>query len=313
MTITAQNKEISEVYFGSSAINEIYHGNDLVWSSGVTLTVNPTPSNAIVTFDTSGQISGNSIKVKKGTTVSYTASCSGYYSTTGFITVNQSQTINVVLEEKYYDDDQVVFEQATAGSYTANILAAGLYEIIAVGGGGGCGQMALGSVQYTIAVSASGGSGAVVRGQFRLSAGLLPITVGALGTSANIATAGTAASTDGGTTTVGTICSVGGGGGGKAGWGNPVVQQGGTAGQVNSYDSVALITPILISNGNAGTFNRWYTANKDGTVTTSVIQSPYPPYGSGSAGTAVTCYKNAASFSSNPGSAGYVKIIYKGK
>ncbi len=313
MTITAQNKEIGEVYFGSSAINEVYHGNDLVWSSGVTLTVNPTPSNAIVTFDTSGQISRNSIKVKKGTTVSYTVSCGGYYSTTGFITVNQSQTINVVLEEKYYDDDQVVFEQATAGSYTANILAPGLYEIIAVGGGGGCGQMALGSVQYTIAVSASGGSGAVVRGQFRLSAGSLPITVGALGTSANIATAGTATSTDGGTTTVGTICSVGGGGGGKAGWGNPVVQQGGTAGLVNSYDSTALITPILISNGNTGTFNRWYTANKDGTATTSVIQSPYPPYGTGSAGTAVTCYKNAASFSSNSGSAGYVKIIYKGK
>lgn len=313
MTITAKNKEIGEVYYGSSAISEVYHGNDLVWSSGVTLTVTPTPNNASVTFNASGQVSGNSIKVKKGTTVSYTVSCDGYYSTTGSITVNQSQTINVVLEEKYYDDDQVVFEQATAGSYNATILAPGLYEIIAVGGGGGCGQMALGSVQYTIAVSASGGSGAVVRGQFRLPAGTLPITVGALGTSANIAAAGTAASTNGGTTTVGSICSVGGGGAGKAGWGNPVVQQGGAAGVVNSYDSTALVSSILISNGNAGTFNRWYTGNKDGTATTSVVQSPYPPYGSGSAGSAVTRYKSAASFSSNPGSAGYVKIIYKGK
>lgn len=314
MTITAKNNEIGEVYFGLSAISEVYHGNDLVWSSGVTLTVNPTPSNATVTFNASGQVSGNSIKVKKGTTVSYTVSCSGYYSTTGSITVNQSQTINVALEEKYYDDDQVIFEQATAGSYNATILAPGLYEIIAVGGGGGCGQMALGGQSYTIAVSASGGSGAVVQGIFRLSAGTLPITVGALGTSKDMNNvAGESPTTSGGSTTVGTICSVGGGGGGKAGWGNPVIQQGGAAGVVNSYDSAALVSSILISNGNAGTFNRWYTGNKDGTATTSVVQSPYPPYGSGSAGSAVTRYRNAASFSNSPGSAGYVKIIYKGK
>ena len=65
MTITANNNEIGEVYFGSSAISEVYHGNDLVWSSGVTLTVNPTPNSATVTFNGSGQVSGNSIKVKK--------------------------------------------------------------------------------------------------------------------------------------------------------------------------------------------------------------------------------------------------------
>lgn len=313
MTITANNSNIGEVYYGSQAISEIYYGSDLVWSNGVTLTVNPTPSHATVTFNTTGKISGNTIKVKKGTTVSYTVSCSGYYSASGSIAVNQNQSVNAILEKQIYVDDQVVFEKSAAGTYSVNIQAAGQYEIIAVGGGGGCGQMALGSVQYTVAVSASGGSGAVVQGVFRLSAGTISVTVGALGTSATIATAGTAASTDGSATTVGSICSVGGGGAGKAGWGNPVVQQGGVAGSVISYNSSALVSSTIISNGSAGTFSRWYTANRDGTISTSVVQSPYPPYGSGSAGSATTRYSGGASFTNSAGSAGYVKITYKGK
>lgn len=73
---------------------------------------------------------------------------------------------------------------------------------------------------------------------FRISSGTLSVIVGALGKSATISTAGTAASTDGGATSVGLLCSVGGGGRGKAGWGNPVVQQGGTAGIVVSYDKI---------------------------------------------------------------------------
>lgn len=216
-------------------------------------------------------------------------------------------------EEEIVKKDEVIFEQATAGIYSVNIPIDGLYEIIAVGGGGGCGQMALGGSQYTIAVSASGGSGAVVHGIFRVPAGNLSVIVGALGKSATISTAGTAASTDGGDTSVGLLCSVGGGSAGKAGWANPVVQQGGAAGIVNSYDKTALASSILISKGNAGTFNRWYSGNRDGTISTSVVNSPYSPYGSGSAGSATTRYSGGASFTNSPGTAGYVKIIYNGK
>ena len=74
-------------------------------------------------------------------------------------------------EEEILKKGEVVFENATAGIYSVNIPIDGLYEVIVVGGGGGCGQMALGGTQYTIAVSASGGSGAVVRGIFKISAG----------------------------------------------------------------------------------------------------------------------------------------------
>lgn len=212
-----------------------------------------------------------------------------------------------------YKKEQVIFEKSVAGNYTVAIEADGQYEIIAVGGGGGCGQMALGSLQYTIAVSASGGSGAVIQGTFKLYKGNLAITVGALGQSATINTSGTAKSTSGGTTSVGTICAVGGGNGGKAGFGNPVVQEGGSAGVIISYDKSALVSSTILSNGNAGTFNRHNIANRDGTATTTIVKSPYPPYGSGSAGSATTRYNSASSFSSTPGSAGYVKIVYKGK
>lgn len=128
------------------------------------------------------------------------------------------------LDDSPVKKGEVIFEKNIAGMYSVDIPIDGLYEIIAVGGGGGCGQMALGGLQYTIAVSASGGSGAVIHGVFRISAGTLSVIVGALGKSAPISTAGTAASTDGGATSVGLLCSVGGGGRGKAGWGNPVVQ-----------------------------------------------------------------------------------------
>ena len=122
-------------------------------------------------------------------------------------------------EEEIIKKGEVVFENATAGIYSVNIPIDGLYEVIAVGGGGGCGQMALGGTQYTIAVSASGGSGAVVRGIFKISAGTLSVIVGALGKSATISSAGTSASTNGETTSIGLLCSAGGGGAGKAGTG----------------------------------------------------------------------------------------------
>lgn len=209
----------------------------------------------------------------------------------------------------------VIFESATAGMYSVDLPEDGLYEIIAVGGGGGAGLMAIGGQQYTIAVAASGGSGAVVHGIFKVNAGTQSVIVGALGASATMAAAGVAASTAGGSTSVGLLCSVNGGGRGLAGFGNPVTQEGGAGGTVASYDSSALTSSIKISSGTAGTYNRWWTGNKDGTVSVSTVASPYPPYGAGSGGSATTRYyrNTVAGFSHSYGSAGYVKIIYQGK
>lgn len=126
--------------------------------------------------------------------------------------IYSKRLLQAALDDSPVKKGEVIFEKNAAGMYSADIPADGLYEIIAVGGGGGCGQMALGGAQYTIAVSASGGSGAVIHGIFRISAGTLSIIIGALGKSATISSAGTAASADGGATSVGLLCQVGGGG-----------------------------------------------------------------------------------------------------
>lgn len=61
-----------------------------------TLTINPTPADATVTFST-GTVSGNSCTVVAGTSVTYTVSKSGYTTQTGTVTVNADQTVNVTL------------------------------------------------------------------------------------------------------------------------------------------------------------------------------------------------------------------------
>lgn len=61
-----------------------------------TLTINPTPADATVTFD-KGTVSGNSCTVSGGTRVTYTVSKTGYVTETATITVDSNQTINVTL------------------------------------------------------------------------------------------------------------------------------------------------------------------------------------------------------------------------
>lgn len=59
----------------------------------VTLTVNPTYSSATVTFNTDGVVSGNSITVKPGTTVSFTLTADGHITRTLEQVVNENMTI----------------------------------------------------------------------------------------------------------------------------------------------------------------------------------------------------------------------------
>ena len=68
-----------------------------------TLTINPTPSNAIVTFNNaSGTVSGNSITVDIDTTVEYTVSADKYVSKTQSIVVDSTKSINVSLNKIMY-------------------------------------------------------------------------------------------------------------------------------------------------------------------------------------------------------------------
>lgn len=63
-----------------------------------TLTINPTPSDATVTFN-KGTVVGNTCTVTAGTSVTYTVSKSGYETQSGTVTVNSNQTVNVSLSQ----------------------------------------------------------------------------------------------------------------------------------------------------------------------------------------------------------------------
>ena len=65
----------------------------------VTLTINPTPSNATVVLIATGYLQeGNSITVPYGTTVVYTISADGYTTVTASMMVTSTQTTEIELE-----------------------------------------------------------------------------------------------------------------------------------------------------------------------------------------------------------------------
>ena len=66
------------------------------------LTINPIPQNATVKLTADGYIqedSGNCIYVAEGTEVTYSVSADGYITQTGTVTVNDTQTIDIILDE----------------------------------------------------------------------------------------------------------------------------------------------------------------------------------------------------------------------
>ena len=64
-----------------------------------TITINPTPANAIVAID---GVETNSATVDYGTEVSYSVICEGYHSQEGKVTVVKDETINITLAEIGY-------------------------------------------------------------------------------------------------------------------------------------------------------------------------------------------------------------------
>ena len=87
----------------------------------VTLTINPTPSDATVTFST-GTVSGKTCTVQTGTSVTYTVSKNGYTSQSDTVTVNSNQTINVTITTDCYvpEVNEVVVNLTGSSKYEAN-------------------------------------------------------------------------------------------------------------------------------------------------------------------------------------------------
>lgn len=188
-------------------------------------------------------------------------------------------------ETSPYVVDEVIFEQATAGNYTVNILTDGKYEVYVIGGGAG------GVRFYDISFFvASGGSGAGFIGVINIDKGNHSITVG-----------------KGGTKNTNTSSSVGGGGNSSIdslviayAAGKHDANTAGAGGAIPSINTT-IISQTLNVKGNNGTI-----ASGSKPATQNGGASVYGNYGKGgNAGRATSTVTN--------GTAGYVKIVYKGK
>lgn len=291
MSIQIDRSNIDAVYYGGSQIGEIYCGAQLVYSSGVRLIINTAPADASVTFST-GKVSGHQTKVKKGTTVTYTVSKNGYYGTSGTVTVNSNQTLNVSLEQKYYNDGQTIYESASGGaSTTLNLQTSGRYRVICIAGGGGAAEK---DIQYWHN-TASGGSGSGFDCVFQLVKGNYAVQVGNGGTGIYSTKDNPGKVGDGGNSRFGNSYAYGGGGGRSNGKND---QTAGAAGA----------TPKLSYTVISSTLNR---AGNPGTISTDTYHpatggaSIYGSYGKGG-----DCRRNASVVN---GTAGYVKVIFLGK
>lgn len=291
MSIQIDRSNIDAVYYGGSQIGEIYCGAQLVYSSGVRLIINTAPADATVTFST-GKILGHQTKVKKGTVVTYTVSKNGYYGTSGTVTVNSNQTLNVSLEQKYYNDGQTIYESASGGaSTTLNLQTSGRYRVICIAGGGGAAEK---DIQYWHN-TASGGSGSGFDCVFQLVKGNYAVQVGNGGTGIYSTKDNPGKVGDGGNSRFGNSYAYGGGGGRSNGKND---QTAGAAGA----------TPKLSYTVISSTLNR---AGNPGTISTDTYHpatggaSIYGSYGKGG-----DCRRNASVVN---GTAGYVKVIFLGK
>lgn len=291
MSIQIDRSNIDAVYYGGSQIGEIYCGAQLVYSSGVRLIINTAPADATVTFST-GKILGHQTKVKKGTVVTYTVSKNGYYGTSGTVTVNSNQTLNVSLEQKYYNDGQTIYESASGGaSTTLSLQTSGRYRVICIAGGGGAAEK---DIQYWHN-TASGGSGSGFDCVFQLVKGNYAVQVGNGGTGIYSTKDNPGKVGDGGNSRFGNSYAYGGGGGRSNGKND---QTAGAAGA----------TPKLSYTVISSTLNR---AGNPGTISTDTYHpatggaSIYGSYGKGG-----DCRRNASVVN---GTAGYVKVIFLGK
>lgn len=245
------------------------------------LTINPTPSDASVTFSR-GTVSGKKCTVMTGTTLTYTVSKSSYVSKSSTVTIGKTQTTNVTLSEVPYVVDQVLYESSTGGaSTTLNIEVAGKYQVICIAGGGG------GAYNSRFKGAAGGGSGSGFNCVLQLSAGDYQISVGSGGAKKSGSSTSSVEGTTGGDSRFGDCYSRG----GQGGYVSVYQPEGGSGGAAPTI-TYTISSTTLNTAGNAGSIGT--------SSSTSGGAAVYSSYGKGG---------NADS----NGNAGYVKVVYKGQ
>lgn len=199
------------------------------------------------------------------------------------ITELSSERMLMQIQETY-DPETVLFESNTSGTYTLDIFGKGVYEIYCIGGGGG-------GATYG-RPAASGGSGSGFIGEIKLPKGALTLTIGGGGNASTKFYAGS-----GGNSSIGDLVIAYGGGGAFAYTSDARVGVGGSIPIVNTE---IIGEPTLHKAGNNGSGGSSLTDRYWNTT------SVYNGYGNGGSARSNPSSKNA-----NPGSSGYIKIIYK--
>lgn len=266
----------------------------------VILTIDPTPADATVTFNTQGTVSGNSITIPQDTEVSYTVEKEDYVTFSDVELVEQTKTVGVILTYQPYEEGEVIFESALPGSQTANLLIGGRFQLTAVAGGGGAANgFKYGPQQQGyFNGSAGGGSGGYSTNISNIPAGQVSVNIGYLGNTEIADSEGEVVGSNGTNTTIG----------------NYIIAYGGTAGYVDMT-----LNPMTATAGTGGIGTT--TSGLDGgsyknTLRTAQYrQSPcnggtsvYLTYGAGSGITYNANHDNLES----PGTSGYAKIVYLG-
>ena len=200
---------------------------------------------------------------------------------TGIAISNVYKGSTLVYENKL-PAGQIVFEQATAGTYTVTLPKTQNYRLIMVGGGGG--GASGGSGHYTN-YNAGGGSGGYVEVIVKLDKGSYTVSVGAIGAHGSGSSAGLYYGTAGGNTTAFGF-TAGGGQGGRCS-----IHSGGPLGGAGGSNTLATYIQLVANTtGNTG-------ATSGGSYNVSGGASVYGSYGRGQ-----NAYGDA-------GVAGYIKIV----
>jgi hypothetical protein len=202
-----------------------------------------------------------------------------------------------------YKTNQVVFEKSTAGTYSVNLEKAGLYEITVVGGGGAA---AMRGVYDDRGYGWGGGSGGAFVGTFVLERGTRTVVVGKANNNTTAQTSNSQTSNPSDTKTYGSsvsgVVSVGGGGSGH--YNSSYVGAAGAA-------ATLTITPTSTTLNKAGNAGSSGSGGKGSAAAATVNggASVYNGYGKGQ-GCKTSEYYTKRSWVN--GTAGYVKIVYKG-
>lgn len=203
-----------------------------------------------------------------------------------------------------YTANQVVFEKSTAGTYSVNLAKAGLYEITVVGGGGAA---AMRGVYDDKGYGWTGGSGGAFVGTFVLERGTRTVVVGKANNNTTAQSGNTQTLNPTDTKTYGSsvsgVVSVGGGGSGH--YSSNYVGAAGAAATL----TITPTTTTVNKAGNAGNSGSGGSGGGNG-ATINGGASVYNGYGKGQ-GCVVSEYATKRSWIN--GTAGYVKIVYKGR